>query len=146
MIIIVTNLTLLQLTNKKYWRQRKKCLLTDQETFLDVDQACWNLHFKLLYQRKISFPGGSDGIESACNVCDPGSQSLGWKDLPEKEMATQSNILAWRIPWTEEPGGLQSMGSQIVGHDWATKQENKASYAVKAFSKTRTQSFDSVLP
>ena len=39
----------------------------------------------------------------------------------EKEMATHSNILAWRIPWTEEPGGLQSMGSQRVGHDWATK-------------------------
>ena len=44
-------------------------------------------------------------------------QSLGWEDLLEKEMATHSNILAWRIPWTEEPGGLQSMGSQRVGHD-----------------------------
>ena len=38
-------------------------------------------------------------------------QSLGWKDLLEKEMATHSSILAWRIPWTEESGGLQSMGS-----------------------------------
>ena len=38
----------------------------------------------------------------------------------EKEMATHSSILAWRIPWTEEPGGLQSTGSQRVGHDWAT--------------------------
>ena len=38
----------------------------------------------------------------------------------EKEMATHSSILAWRIPWTKEPGGLQSMGSQRVGHDWAT--------------------------
>ena len=38
----------------------------------------------------------------------------------EKEMATHSSILAWRIPWTEEPSGLQSMGSQRVGHDWAT--------------------------
>ena len=47
-------------------------------------------------------------------------QSLGWEDLLEKEMATHSNILAWRIPWTEEPGGLQSMGSQRVRHDWAT--------------------------
>ena len=42
---------------------------------------------------------------------------LGWEDLLEKEMATHSNILAWRIPWMEEPGGLQSMGSQRVGHD-----------------------------
>ena len=44
-------------------------------------------------------------------------QSLGWEDLLEKEMATYSNILAWRIPGTEEPGRLQSMGSQRIGHD-----------------------------
>ena len=44
-------------------------------------------------------------------------QSLGWEDLLEKEMATYSSILAWKIPWTEEPGRLQSMGSQRVGHD-----------------------------
>ena len=45
-------------------------------------------------------------------------QSLGWEDLLEKEMATHSSILAWKIPWTEEePGGLQSMGSLRVGHD-----------------------------
>ena len=54
-------------------------------------------------------------------------QSLGQEDLLEKEMATHSerngnssSILACKIPWTEEPGGLQSMGSQRVGHDWAT--------------------------
>ena len=44
-------------------------------------------------------------------------QSLRWEDLLEKEMATYSSILAWKIPWTEEPGRLQSMGSQRVGHD-----------------------------
>ena len=44
-------------------------------------------------------------------------QSLGWEDPLEKEMATHSSIPAWRIPWTEEPGGLQSMRSQRVGHD-----------------------------
>ena len=47
-------------------------------------------------------------------------QSPGWEDLLEKEMATHSSILAWRIPGMEEPGRLQSMGSQRVGHDWAT--------------------------
>ena len=47
-------------------------------------------------------------------------QSLGQEDPLEKGMATQSSILAWRIPWTEEPGGLQSMGSQRVGHNWVT--------------------------
>ena len=46
--------------------------------------------------------------------------SLGSGRSLEKEMATHSRILAWRIPWTEEPGGLESMGSQRVGHDWAT--------------------------
>ena len=46
--------------------------------------------------------------------------SLGQEDPLEKEMATHSSMLVWRIPWTEEPGGLQSMGSQRVGHDWAT--------------------------
>ena len=44
-------------------------------------------------------------------------QSLGWKDPLEKGMATHSSILAWKILWTEEPGGLQSMGSQRVRHD-----------------------------
>ena len=44
-------------------------------------------------------------------------RSLGWEDPLEKEMATHSSILAWRIPWIEEPGRLQSTGSQRVGHD-----------------------------
>ena len=44
-------------------------------------------------------------------------RSLGWEDPLEKEMATHPSILAWRIPWTEEPGGLQPMGSQRVGHN-----------------------------
>ena len=47
-------------------------------------------------------------------------QSLGHEDPLEKGMATHCSILAWRIPWTEEPGGLQSMGSQKVGQDFAT--------------------------
>ena len=63
----------------------------------------------------MGFPGGSDGKESACNLGDLGLIS-GKKDL-ETGMATHSSILAWRIPWTEEPGGLQSMGSQRVRDD-----------------------------
>ena len=46
---------------------------------------------------------------------------LCWEDSLEKGMATHSSILAWKIPWTEEPGGLQSMGSQRVRHEWAAK-------------------------
>ena len=59
-------------------------------------------------------PGGSDGKESACNTW---VQSLGHEDPLKKEMATHFSILAWRIPWTEEPGRLQSLESQRVGHD-----------------------------
>ena len=55
-------------------------------------------------------PGGSDGKESA--VQETWVQSLGQEDPLEKSMAIHSSILAWRIPWTEEPGGLQSIGSQ----------------------------------
>ena len=46
-------------------------------------------------------------------------QSLGQEDPPEQEMATHSNILVWKIPWTEEPGRPQSMGSQSIRQDWA---------------------------
>ena len=70
-----------------------------------------------------SFPNGASGKEPACQCTKHNEtwvQSLGREDPLEKEMATHSSILAWRIPWTEEPGRLQSMGSRRVGHDWAT--------------------------
>ena len=51
-------------------------------------------------------------------------QSLGQEDSLEEGMATHSSILAWRIPWTEKPGGLQSMGLQRVRHHWATELEH----------------------
>ena len=60
----------------------------------------------------MGFPGGSDVKESTWSAGD-----LGWEDALEKGMATHSSILAWRIPWMEEPRGLQSMGSQRVRHD-----------------------------
>ena len=50
-------------------------------------------------------------------------RSLGWEDPLEKEMSTHSSVLSWEIPWTEEPGGLQSMGSQRVRHGLATEQQ-----------------------
>ena len=51
--------------------------------------------------------------------------SLGQEDPLEKEMATHSSIPAWEIPWTEVPGGLQSMSRKRVGHDWVTKKQQK---------------------
>ena len=62
------------------------------------------------------FPDVSDGKESASNAGLPGSIPGSVRPL-EKRMAIHSSILAWRIPWPEEPGGLQSMGSQRVGCD-----------------------------
>ena len=64
----------------------------------------------------MGFPGGSV-VKNLPAVQETWVQSLGWEDPLEKEMATHSSILAWEIPWTEEPGGLQSMGSQKVRHD-----------------------------
>ena len=60
--------------------------------------------------------------------------SLGWEDNLEKEMATHSSIPAWRIPWTEEPGGLKSIGSQKLGHDWATNTDTHNIVATSLFS------------
>ena len=54
--------------------------------------------------------------------------SLGWEDPLEEGMATHSSTLAWRIPWTEEPGGLKSLGSHRVGHDRASKHSTKMEY------------------
>ena len=60
----------------------------------------------------MGFLGSSDGKESACNEGDVASENP-----LEEEMATYPSILAWRIPWTEQPGGLQSMGSQRIRHN-----------------------------
>ena len=72
-------------------------------------------------QRKKGFPGGASDIKSlpakAGDLRNTGS--LSQEDPLEEGMATHSSILAWRNPWTEEPGGLQSIGSQRVEHDWS---------------------------
>ena len=63
----------------------------------------------------LGLPGGSEGKESACNAGHLGS-SLGWEDHPEEGMATHSSILAWRTPWTEEPGGPRTV--HRVARSW----------------------------
>ena len=69
----------------------------------------------------VAFPGSLDDKESACNAGDPGS-ILGREDTLEKGTATHSSILAWRIPWTEEPGEQLSMGLQRVRHTLVSDQ------------------------
>ena len=70
----------------------------------------------------ICFPGGSVVMNPPA-VQEMKVQFLSLEDPLEKEMATHFSILAWKIPWTEEPGGLQSMESQRVGHNLVTKQQ-----------------------
>ena len=65
-------------------------------------------------------------------------QSLGQEDPLEKEMTTYSSILAWEIPWTEEPGGLQSVGSQRVSYDLATiHQHQYCDYDILIFENSK---------
>ena len=76
----------------------------------------------------LGFPGGASGKEPTCQCRkhETWVRSLGREDLLEKGTTTHSSIPAWRIPWIEEPGGLQSTGSHRLGHDWATKHVYKA--------------------
>ena len=80
----------------------------------------WDVLFLKLYLPGLGLSFGLSrwlsGIESACNTGDEGSIP-GSGRSPEDGMATHSNVLAWKIPWAEEPGGLQSIGSQRVGHN-----------------------------
>ena len=64
----------------------------------------------------MGFPGGS-AVKNPLPMQETGVRSLGQEDPFEKGMTTHSSILAWRIPWTEQPGGLQFVGLQRVGHD-----------------------------
>ena len=81
----------------------------------------WNLHMDLKQDRLPWWTSlVAQMVKHLPTMRETQLQSLGWEDLLEKEMETHSSILAWKFPWTEEPGRLQSMGSQRVGHDWAT--------------------------
>ena len=92
-----------------------------------LEGDCFFIFFKgnIFYPK--GFPSGS-AVKNPPAMQEtrqrPWVQPLGREDPLEKEMATRSSILALRIPWTEEPGGLQSMGSQRAGHHRATKQQN----------------------
>ena len=84
------------------------------ETIALTRQAFVSKAVSLLFST-LGFPGGS--VVNPPAMQETWVQSLGWGDLLEKEMATHSSILAWKIPRMEEPGRLQSMGSRRVEHD-----------------------------
>ena len=85
----------------------------------------YNLSF-LMKKKKLKTPNSqrvslvAQMVKHLSAMQGPWVQSLGREDPLEKEMATHSTTLAWKIPWTEKPGRLQSMGSQRVGHNWVT--------------------------
>ena len=75
------------------------------------------MDFVSLQYMILGFPGGSEGKASACNAGDLGLNPGSGRSPGAKEMATHSSILAWRIPWMEQPGRRQSTGWQRLGHD-----------------------------
>ena len=98
---------------------------------------------KLLYDGATKdFPGSSDGKESACNADSLGSIT-GSGRSPGEEIATHSSILAWKIPQTEGPGELQSMGSQTLGHDRRTNTSHKMDTLLDIGYKITSQSLAS---
>ena len=92
------------------------------------DVIKWHEEFmeKISFERKVMSPGLdkltslAQSVKRQPAMWETRVQSLGREDPLGKEMATHSSILAWRIPWTDEPGALQSMGSQRVKHDRVT--------------------------
>ena len=74
------------------------------------------IHIIAQAQYSLVFPDGSV-MKNPSEMQEMWVRPLGWDDALEKEMATHSSILAWKIPWTEKSGGLQSMGSQELGQD-----------------------------
>jgi len=124
--------------DREAWRAAIHGVAESQTRLSDWTELNWKNQTRLSLSRHLwvdlglnwintgGFPGGSDGKASACNAGDPGSSPGSEKspgegnDNPlQKEMTTHSSTLAWKIPWTEEPCRLQSMGSQRVGHNWA---------------------------
>ena len=93
----------------------------------------YNKLYHLSYQGNPKSSLVAQAVKNLPAMQEAGVQSLGWEDPLEKEMATHSSILGWRISWIEEPGGLQSMGSQRVGHNQATKPSDQFS-SVQVFS------------
>ena len=97
-----------------YMRTKERELKEESHVCLKTCSYRWDFILVRLLTC-LGFPGGSDSKEPDSNMGD-----LGWEDPLEKGMATHSSILAWRIPWTEKSGRLQSMGLPRVRHDWVT--------------------------
>ena len=85
-----------------------------------LESMTWCLAVLLIWSSLIMTSLVAQTVKRLSIMWETRVRALGWGDPLEKEMAIHSSTIAWRIPWTEEPGRLQSMGSQRVEHDWAT--------------------------
>ena len=104
------------------WMTERSCIVSTEDKLVNLSVCCLPTYYRNWDELRlvIGFPGGSDSNEaSACNA-ETWVGSLGREDPLEKEMATHCSTLAWKIPWMEEPGRLQSMWLQRVRHNWVT--------------------------
>ena len=101
--------------------ERRQLLWGDCGSEVEVDGSQLAVSFSLQILYQLSYQGSlvTQTVKRLSTMRETQVRSLGREDPLEKEMAIHSSITAWKIPWTEEPGRLQSMGSQRVGHDWA---------------------------
>ena len=137
-LLFNTDFTLTKLCQGRFRLQYCSAPCPNTFSWIDIDEMKTNLHaVKVLlkgleFGTKIHhFPSGAVVTKKVCSVCrnslqemqETQVQSLDQKASLEKKMATRSSILTWEFIWTEEPGGLQSMGSKRVGHDLVTKEQ-----------------------
>ena len=114
------------------WKWPRQCCLSPSKLTLPGPPAPslaralnpWKMGISVLFLlslRKVTLSLVAQTVKNPSAMQETQDRSLGWEDPLEKGMATHSSVLAWRIPWTEEPGGPQSMVFRRVGHDGATK-------------------------
>ena len=128
-VLVLSFRKLRKLIHRHYMRDtcclESKILLSNPGAFGILEQVS----IKRLFAMDCSLPTSGKELACQCRRCKRcGFQSLGWEDLLEEDMATHSSVLAWSIPWIEEPGGLQSMESQRIRRGWnnlAHMQETK---------------------
>ena len=124
-LIYIKNLTFLPVQDRKIYctTQGIQSIFYNNDKWI-VNHYCTPVTYNIVhnYTSIRSFPSGSavKNLPGTQETQEKAVQSLGREDSLQKDLATHSSILAWRIPRMEEPGGLQSTGSQRVGHDWAT--------------------------
>ena len=124
-ILLLSLFVFLGLFLNLYWG------IMDRKKLYIVHMFWWIWAYSYIKHNTRSFPSGSvvKNLPATQELQDMWVQTLGQEDPLEKGMATRSSIPAWRIPWTEEPGGLQSMGLQRVGHDWSKSAQELATVA-----------------